>query len=137
MSKLLNPSVAVSLDKERHLLFGAAAFIEFKDLRGEDLLRFMRGLSEQFRKAKDDDGVPNPDFEIPIKDFRDVLWAGLIHEDETLTPKQTGNLFTLRDFPTLVPLVMEAFVLGLPDMSDNGNPRRAPAKKRLKSIGAE
>jgi hypothetical protein len=124
MSRLLNPSVQVMLDKERHLCFGAAAFIEFKDYRGQDLLLFMRDLGAKFQSATDENGNPSPTFEMPLKDVRDVLWAGLVHEDEDLTPKQVGNLFSLRDVPELIPQIMEAFALGLPETPDR--PRRAP-----------
>jgi hypothetical protein len=132
MSKLLNPSVKVTLDRDRHLLYGAAAFIEFRELRGEDLMRFMQRLAGQFQastvETADGSTVPNPEFEIPVKDLRDLLWAGLIHEDEDLTPKQTGNLFTLRDIPTLIPLIAEAFALAMPVTP--GRPQKAPVKIR-------
>jgi hypothetical protein len=123
MSRLLNPSVQVTLDRERYLCYGAAAFIEFRDMRGEDLLLFMRSLGEKF-KVSQQEGMP-------LKDLRDVLWAGLVHEDAELTAKQVGNLFTIRDIPDLMPKIMEAFALALPEAK--ADPRKAPATPKKKT----
>jgi hypothetical protein len=82
MASIINPAVKVTLDKERSLLYGAAAFIEFKESTGQDLLKYMRGLSEKFAAARDGEGEANPDFELPLIEFRNVLWAGLVHEAE-------------------------------------------------------
>lgn len=143
MPHTLNPSVPITLDKERSLLYGAAAFIEFKEATGRDLLETFRELSGPKYRAtitvEDADGekeLPNPDFELPVKVVRDILWAGLIHEDENLTLKQVSNMFTPGTMKNIIPLVAKAFTLGLGDQkADEERPRRAPANTK-RSTGA-
>lgn len=130
MSSSLHPFVKVSLDKERHLCYGAAAYIEFKEFTGMDLLKLMKQLSEKLAAVAETE-------EFPIKEFRDILWAGLIHEDPDLQPREVSNMFTIATLSDLLPSVMEAFTLGLPKAeSVNGNrPQMAPTRRK-KSIGA-
>lgn len=139
MPHTLNPSVPITLDKERSLLYGAAAFIEFKEATGRDLLKTFRDLGDpRFQPIIGDgeDERPNPDFELPMVEFRDILWAGLIHEDESLTQRQVSNLFTPGTMGVIMPLVLKAFTLGLGEHKpDEERPRRAPANHR-KSTGA-
>lgn len=137
MPHTLNPAIPITLDKDRSLLYGAAAFIEYKEATGRDLLKTFRALSTAFQDARGEGGEPNPEFELPLREFRDILWAGLIHEDESLTPKQTSNLFTIGMMSELVPVVLRAFMLGLgTPQADDDRPRRAPAKKHTRSTGA-
>jgi hypothetical protein len=129
MASSIHPFVKVMLDKERHLCYGAAAFIEFKEMTGTDLLKYMRELSEKFSALQETQ-------EFPLKEFRDILWAGLIHEDPALTPREVSNMFSLLSLTDLIPLVMEAFTLGMPKAeTDENRPHLAPTKAR-KSIGA-
>jgi hypothetical protein len=139
MPHTLNPSVPITLDKERHLLYGAEAFIEYKEATGRDLLRTFRDFSNpKFRATLDESGDINPDFEMPVKEFRDVLWAGLLHEDESLTLKQTSSLFTPGMIAQLMPVVLRAFMLGLGEQKedDTERPRKAPARHK-RSTGAK
>jgi hypothetical protein len=121
MASIINPAVKVTLDKERSLLYGAAAFIEFKESTGQDLLKYMRGLSEKFAAARDGEGEANPDFELPLIEFRNVLWAGLVHEDEFLRLNDVSRM-------------MEAFVAGMPK-SEPDRPTKAPARNPRKLNG--
>ncbi len=131
MPSSIHPFVKVVLDKERHLCYGAAAFIEFKEQFGYDLLKYMKGMSDKFGELKQTQ-------EFPLKEFRDVLWAGLIHEDPELTPRDVSNMFSLLNLGDLLPLVMEAFTLGMPKIttSNGAGPRMAPVHKKRKSTGA-
>jgi hypothetical protein len=127
MASSIHPMVRVTLDKERNLCYGAAAFIEFKEHTGQDLLKFMRHMADQFERVKETE-------EFPLKEFRDILWAGLIHEDPDLKPRDVSNMFTLQSMLDIMPLVMEAFALGMPrvEASANGNPHPALVKSRKK-----
>ena|SRR3982751_3592441 len=122
MSSSIHPYVTVTLDKERHLCYGAAAFIEFKEYTGQDLLKFMRNMAEKFSDFESTQ-------EFPITELRDILWAGLIHEDPDLQPRAVSNMFSLLNLTEIIPLVMEAFTLSLPK-ADTPNPRPAPVKHR-------
>lgn len=135
MSSSINPYVKVMLDKERTLCYGAAAFIEFKEATDQDLLKYMRQLAAKFAAMAPKDGVENDEPEIPFKEFRNILWAGLIHEDPHLSPRDVSRMFSLHNMMDLVPLVMDAFALSMPKPSGEERPRMAPVKAR-KSIGA-
>lgn len=125
MPHTLNPSVPVTLDKERSLLYGSAAFIEFKEATGKDLLKAFAEMGQHLQAG-----------EIPVKEFRDILWAGLIHEDESLTPKDVTGMFTPRSMVReLVTSVNQALSLALGDVDEDEPPQKAPARQR-KSTGA-
>lgn len=138
MSSSIHPYVKVSLDKERNLCYGAAAFIEFKEHTGKDLLKLMRELAAKFSAmAPDPDRTDAEEPEIPFKEFRDILWAGLVHEDPDLTPREVSNMFTLPSMLELIPAVMDAFALSMPRSKpdESPRPRKAPVQVK-KSIGA-
>ncbi len=107
-------SVPIVLDKPRTLKFDLNAFIELEDLYGsiEDTLREM-----QEGKNK-------------IKAIRAVLWAGLIHEDENLTPKQVGAMIDLGKLEEVTNALMEAIEGAMPSKdsvqlqeASEGNPQ--------------
>jgi hypothetical protein len=140
MPSTIHPIVPVELDKPRHLCYGAAAFIEFKEKTGKDLLHYVRDLAGKFASAgpvldeKTGAMLPNENYEVPYKEFRDILWAGLIHEDPDLDPRDVSNMFSLANIMDLMPLVMEAFTLAMPKQqaaNGNGHPRKAPVKGKL------
>ena len=106
--------VPIVLDKPRKLKFDLNAFIELEDLYGsiEDALKEM-----QEGKNK-------------IKAIRAVLWAGLIHEDENLTPKQVGAMIDLSKLEEVTNALMEAIEGAMPSKdsvqlqeASEGNPQ--------------
>jgi hypothetical protein len=131
MPSTINPTVTVQLDRERHLCFGAAAHIEFQERFGKSLLSYFRVLSEKFSALAPSNGTPASE-EIPFKEFRDILWAALIHEDPDLTLHDVANMFDLHTMNALVPAVMDAFVLSMPkpEPEDGNRPRKAPVRKK-------
>lgn len=53
--------------------------------------------------------------EVSLGDLRAILWAGLIHEDEMLTPKAVGAMIDLKkDLKGLGAAVREAVELAFP-----------------------
>lgn len=93
--------VKIMLDKERTLLFDLNAFVCLEEEYGsadEALDAFAKGS---------------------IKAIRALLWAGLIHEDESLTPKDVGKLFTLADLPKVAEPLKEAIEQSLPKPEKN------------------
>jgi len=61
----------------KYLFYDLNAFAELEEIYGtvNDSLKALRGGA--------------------VKDFINFLWAGLLHEDETLTPKDVGRLSDL------------------------------------------
>lgn len=96
-------AIPIKLDKERHLKFDLNAFAELEEEYGniEDALKQMEKGS--------------------IKALRAILWAGLIHEDENLTPKQVGSLIGLSDLEELAKSLTKAIKGHLPAPKDENN----------------
>lgn len=66
-------SVTIILDKPRSLRYGMNALVRIEELLGKPITKL--------------------DFEnISINDLRTIMYAGLYHEDKTLTPESVGDL---------------------------------------------
>lgn len=98
--------VTVDLDKKRTLRYGLNAMVALEE----------RGVS--LTKASD---LAKP------RTFRAVLWAGLIHEDPSLTEEQVGAMVEdLSDLPRLAEAVAQAFMQSQPDApKGKARPRKA------------
>ncbi|TDQ39241.1 hypothetical protein [Aureibacillus halotolerans] len=97
--------VPIELDKTRHLVFDMNAFCELEDEYG-DFQEAMNKISSG-----------------SIKATRAMLWAALIHEDETLTPKKVGAMIAPNQLEGIVTKITDAITAALPeaDESDTKN----------------
>jgi hypothetical protein len=84
--------VEIELDKPRNLRFTLNALAEIEDRLGVPLSK----LGE---------------VELGIKAAQIILWAGLIHEDESLTLKQVGDMVDLTNLEYVQQKIGEAFAL--------------------------
>ena len=57
-----------------------------------------------------------------MKAIRFVLWAGLIHADDTLTERQVGNLIDMKCLHDIVDNVGEAITEGMPSTDGENLP---------------
>ena len=73
-------SVPIQLDRPRKLRFDMDAMSEFENLEGLSILEWMANFNDKGGMG------------LKVKQLRALLWAGLLHEDATLTPKRTGEL---------------------------------------------
>lgn len=89
--------IPIALDKERTLLYDFNAFIELEELYG-DINKAFEGLEQ-----------------LKMKPIRDMIWAGLIHEDENLTPKQVGKMLNMANVQEIATKIMEALGISLPE----------------------
>ena len=90
-------SIKVMLDKERHLKYDLNAWAEIEDRYGS-IDKAMQVLSSGSAKA-----------------VRFMLWAGLIHEDESLTEKQVGAMISgINDLQQLIKALDAAMAGSLP-----------------------
>lgn len=99
--KVLNkarPEVKITLDKVRTLKLDLNAIISFEEVSGKSL---MHG------KFKVKDMSP--------KDFRAILWACLIHEDDELTIKQVGSFVEAGNMVEIAERLNESFEVSVPD----------------------
>lgn len=56
-----------------------------------------------------------------IKAVRFVLWAGLIHSDESLTERQVGNLIDVQCMEDIMTQLNSAFDSAMPDKDGKAN----------------
>ena len=97
-------NIPVILDKERTLRFDLNAFAELEDNYGtiDEALGAMEKGS--------------------IKALRAILWAGLMHEDDSLTLKDVGRLITLGDLPKLTEGIQQAISNSVPQSEGPQDP---------------
>ena len=81
MANKYRGEVGIRLDRTRILKFTFNALAEFEDLTG-------KSVNEIFANAEKEMGFTM---------IRNLIWAGLIHEDPTLTPKMVGDLIESAD----------------------------------------
>jgi hypothetical protein len=89
--------IPVQLDKERHLVFDLNAFCEIEDKFGS--------ITEAFKALEN----------VSMKAIRTLLWAGLLHEDESLTEKEVGKMIDIANISELAKAVTEAMNTALPE----------------------
>lgn len=82
--------VSITLDKKRTLRFTLNSLAEIEDKLGVPLSKM-------------------GEIDLGIKTIRTMLWAGLIHEDETLTETYVGNLVDFSNLEEVQIKVSEAF----------------------------
>jgi hypothetical protein len=49
------------------------------------------------------------------------LWAGLLHEDETLTEKRVGGMVTLSNMSEIMDKITSALTEAMPDAGDEAS----------------
>jgi len=96
-NNVIQKPIPITLDKDRTLLYDFNAFIDLEDLY-ED-------VSVVFDKLQ----------KFNLRATRDMLWAGLRHEDESLTPRQVGKWLNLDNVQEIAAKVMEAMDNHLPE----------------------
>jgi hypothetical protein len=92
-------AIPIELDKPRNLLYTLFGLSELQDAVGS--------FDELMERLKQ----PEPRF----KDVYLLVWAGLVHEDDALTPKQVANMIDLGEMPKVLASAMEAFMAALPE----------------------
>lgn len=105
-----NPGVKVTLDKERTLLLNLNAMVSFEEVTGVSL---MKGT---FKSSN-----------MTPKDLRAMLWACLVHEDDTLTLEQVGSLVTVGNLMEITAKLNEAFEVAMPE---KGGKQTVPLVKK-------
>lgn len=99
-------SIPVTLDKPRNLIFDLNAFEELENLYGT-LDKALKSFSEDVKK---------------IYHLKNFLFAGLVHEDETLTPKLVGTMIGYENLTSIVNMVWDAITNALPEPNEEVTP---------------
>ena len=92
--------IPIQLDKERHLKFDLNAFAELEDIYGDINTAF-----EAMQKGS-------------IKAIRAMLWAGLVHEDKSLTIEQVGEMVHLGNMNEVMGAITKAISEAMPEASE-------------------
>ena len=90
-------TVPIELDRPRGLKFDLNAFAELEDKFGS-----MDAAFHAMQKGS-------------LKAARTLLWAGLLHEDETLTERKVGGLVTLANLSGIMDSITSALTAAMPD----------------------
>ncbi len=72
--------VPVQLDKKRNLKFGFNAMVAFEEVTGEKFFDVMGQVTTK------------KGLNMTMGQVRALLWACLLHEDDTLTPESLGDI---------------------------------------------
>jgi hypothetical protein len=130
----LIPSIPVTLDRERHLLFDLNANIAFQEATGMSLIEAMADISREQQNAERENRAPKmPSLAV----IRALLWAGLMAEtldekgretDDTLSLHQVGAMLDLGGLMKVMGQIGEAFAVGMKGIPA-GNPGKAPGKQ--------
>lgn len=101
LSNIKEKKIFVELDKKRELRFDLNAMAELEEIYGD----FQETIESLNKK-------------ISIKAMRALLYAGLKHEDESLTLKKVGSMVKMSDLAMLTQKITEAFTADMPDEKD-------------------
>jgi len=113
MSSLVK-SVPIDLDKTRHLRYDFNALCEIEEGLGITLPELGTKLSGK----------------IKLSDLRTVVWAGLIHEDESLSIKQVGALLVPSKLGEIAEKVSKAFSEAFPSDEEIPKNGKGPEPKK-------
>lgn len=127
IQNIMDEQIFLNLDKKRELRIDMFAMCEYERLFGET---FMTGAE---RIIKD---IQNPS----MITLRNMLYSGLKHEDESLTPEKVSKMFSFKVMAEIKAGLLKGMKLGLPDAEDieplesEGKPGMIPGKA-AKNVG--
>ena len=90
-------AVPIELDKPRNILFDLNAFSELEEIYGSMDAAFKAMQTGSMKAA------------------RTLLWAGLLHEDESLTVKQVGAMVTMPTLESVMDSISKALLDAMPE----------------------
>jgi len=66
---------------------------------------------------------------VRLKDLRAIIWAGLLHEDKSLTEEDVGGWIEIPELADVADKIRQAFELMMPDAGESKN-STGPQKKK-------
>lgn len=104
--------IAITLDKERHMVFDWNAFEELEDKYGS-VTEAMNSLVKDKKQ---------------IKSAKYLLYLGLKHEDENITLKKVGSIVNAYNADGLMVKIMQAINGALPEAEKNEQSKETEEK---------
>lgn len=100
----------ITLDKERHLRYDLNAMILYEELTGKDIIDLFNSV---FKKIKaTEEGKPVKGKLFSLADTRALLYAGLKHEDPSLTLEKAGKMIDLYGIKLINESIVVAYSKG-------------------------
>ena len=106
-------SIPIQLDKQRHLRFDFNALCALEDELGLSIAKLGNILAGS----------------VGLKDLRAIVWAGLIHEDESLSVKDVGNFLELGEMAEIADKIRQAFEIAFP-AEEEGKKKEAGSNQK-------
>ena len=107
--------IRVTLDKERSLRFDLNALALIEERFGVPITELETRLAKP-----------------SVRDIRTILWAGLVHEDQTLTEEQVGALVDIGSVEPITAAILDAF-----SASAGAGPPGKNARRPKRSTGGK
>lgn len=98
--------VSIELDRERHLLYTWRAYWRYEDATGESFLSVLDILEKRDMTA------------LRVKQLVHLVWCGLVHEDETLTPEAVADMIHAANMEHVFAAVNQAIAQSQPREED-------------------
>ncbi len=89
-------AITIQLDKPRLLLYDLNSFSELEEVYGSMDAAFKAMQTGSMKAA------------------RTLLWAGLLHEDESITIKQVGAMVTMQNLEAVMDTISKALLDAMP-----------------------
>jgi hypothetical protein len=121
MPTKVNPEILITLDKPRHLRFDINAMVTFEELTGLNLLK------ESARRQIEKD--------MSVAQFRAFLFACLVHEEQTLTLEQVGNLINIENMQEILDKINQAQQAAAPEPEVASGKRPLPKRPAMSRPG--
>ena len=102
-------AIPLVLDKPRLVKYDLNAFAELEEVYGS--------MDSAFKAMQTGS----------MKAARTLLWAGLLHEEESLTQKQVGGMVTLENMEAVMDVISRALLDAMPEDGDAPAQEEAPA----------
>jgi hypothetical protein len=127
MNNLVNAAATVVLDgRTLTIRYRALAFIRYAEETDSDLLADIREIGALGQGIQSGGAGAGKLF----AKVRDILWAGLLHEQPDTTRDEAARLFGLDDMPTLMPAILSALRGSLPEVTGETRPTKAAKARR-------
>ena len=104
MANKVRPKIPIMLDKKRYFLLDLNAMVAFEEETGKNI---MQGIDPKSMTAKD---------------FRALLWACLLHEDESLGIRDVGKMIHTGNMNELSTKMGQAWEAATPEKGGKQDP---------------
>lgn len=118
--------IAIELGgKLRHFKYDLNALAALEEGYGtiNDALRKLQGELDRDEDGKvimtkDADGNEVPQRKFSLRLLRTFVWAGLLHEDESLTERDVGAMLNMKSLGDVMPKITDAIEASMPQLTN-------------------